>query len=464
MIKTPMSNRFAVLGNMEEAQSQKKGMILSQYKIISSLLEQCMQLEEDDMVREVLQQQVETMKLLQNGELPKLSRDTALESKVTTLETKLDHLMTTCGAIHKATTTPPPPSPPVPSPPALPSSSPVNIGPKTYAQAAVQPSHDLPKPAQTGKGESKAVHKTEKRQRLLVKVRKEAMQNFNGLQLRNLINDSFSMHNITTKAVVGGVFKSVSEQSVIITTMADFSSDFLIQHKDIWQETFSESINSDLQLEKDEKWGKFVLHDIPTKIFNTEDGMMLLREELELYNPGLILKKNPIWLTSWEKRDASQTASVLVFVENVQQASRTHVLVSSLQLRIYEYKEKNPKSFLQCFNCQRWGHSARDCMRKTVCQLCAGPHFTKGHTCSICKKIGTLCAHTEVKCGNCGEKHAANNSFCSFFPRKQNTGKSSVPTEKRKFQEMDCVLISVNAEHPLQEPVRRDSKKTRVQC
>ena len=191
---------------------------------------------------------------------------------------------------------------------------------------------------------------------------------------------------------------------------------------------------------------------------------MLLKEELELYNPGLILKKDPIWLTSWEKRDVSQTASVLVFVENVQQASRTHVLVSSLQLRVYEYKEKDLKSFLQCFNCQKWGHSARDCMRKTVCQLCAGDHFTKRHTCLICKKIETLCAHTEVKCGNCSEKHAANNPSCCFFPRKDKIKQATVVTEKRKFQEIDCVFIPIAQSQQLKESVRRSMKKTRTQC
>ena len=452
---------------MEETQSKKKEMLLNQYKLIFSLLENCMQLEEDASVKRVLQKQAETMKLLQDGDFPDIPQENTMESKVNMLETKVNHLLTTCESIHKATTT----AASIPShdPPTsvFSSSTSVSTGPKTYAQVTAQhsstPSTSI-KSAKTQKDESKAVHRTDKKQRLLVKVRKEAMQNFNGLQLRNLINDAFAMHNITIKAVVGGVFKSFSEQSIIVTTMADFSSDFLIRHKDIWQDAFSESINSDLQLEKDEKWGKFVLHDIPTKLFNIEDGMMLLKEELELYNPGLILKKNPIWLTSWEKRDVSQTASVLVFVDNVQQASRSHVLVSSLQLRVYEYKEKDPKFFLQCFNCQKWGHSARDCMRKTVCQLCAGSHFTKGHTCSICKKIGTICTHTEVKCGNCGEKHVANNSSCCFFPRKDNSKKAPVATEKRKFQELDCVLIPVPAGHPSQEPVRGSMKKTRVQC
>ena len=474
MIKNPTSNKFAVLGEMEKAQSQRKEILFNQYNLIFSLLENCMQLEDDVAVKEVLQRQVDTVKLLQNGETPSLPKKNALESKMNTLETKLNHLLTTCNAIHKVTSTSTASLPSISLSAASPSASVSSTGPKTYAQVTAEQNDTSPSPpsrsAQKEKEASKTEHKSEKRQRLLVKVTKEAMQNFNGLQLRNLINDAFFMHNIAFKAVVAAVVKSFSGQSIIIVTMANYSSDFLLHHKDIWQEPFSESINSDLKLEKDEKWGKFVLHDIPTKLFNMEDGMLLLREELEQYNPGLTLKKDPVWLTSWEKRDVSRTASVLVFVENVQQATRTHVLVSSLQLRVYEYKEKDLKTFLQCFNCQRWGHSARDCMRKTVCQLCAGAHFTKGHTCSICKKIGVICPHTEVKCGNCGEKHAANSTFCCFFPRKDQTKQVSAATEKRKFQEMDCVLIPVPQPQQLknvclsQEPVRRSMKKTKTQC
>lgn len=474
MIKSPVSNRFAVLGDMEEAHSHRKHMLSSQYVAIASLLESCMQLEEEGKVQGVLQEQVNTIKLLQKGELPDTTQNNPMLSRVNCIDTKLDHLLTSYGALQKAITSPPPPNPSYSSPvghSASPSAQ-IMTGPKTYAEAT---SHGCPpsptfKTANVEKEVGKRVGKSEKRQRLVVKIQKDAMQNFNGLQLRNLINDAFSMHNITDKAVVAGVFPSFSGQSLIITAMSEFSSDFLLQHHTIWQEAFSQVINSDLSFEKDEKWGKFVLHDIPTEIFNCDDGMALLKTELEEFNPGLILKKNPIWLTSWEKRDASQTASVLVFVENMQQASRTHVLVSSLQLRVYEYKEKDPKTFLQCFNCQKWGHSARDCLRKTVCQLCAEAHYTKGHTCSICKKMGAPCSHTNLKCGNCGEKHAANNMECSFFPRRDKSNKTLGTTEKRKYQEMDCVLIPVAAPQQLQdicppeEPVKRKMKKSKTQC
>ena len=235
-----------------------------------------MQLEENASVKTVLQKQAEIMTLLQNGELPNMPQENTMESEVSISETKLNHLLTTCDSIHKATTTATSVSSFDTSISVSPSSTSVSVRPKTYVQVTAQHSltlFTLTKSAGTQNDESKAVQKSDKKQRLLVKVRKEAKKNFNGLQLRNLINDAFAMYNITTKAVVGGVFKSFSEQSIIVTTIADFSSNFLTGHKDIWPKGFSESINSDLQLEKDEKWNKFVLHNIPIKLFNIEDSI-----------------------------------------------------------------------------------------------------------------------------------------------------------------------------------------------
>ena len=247
-----MFNKFAVLGEMEEAKAQKKEMLLNQYKLISSLSENCLQLEEDAEAKGVLQKQVEIMKLLQNGDLPSMP-------KKNLMETKLNHLLRIYDAIHKATTTATS-SFSIPHSTDLSSPCTFSAEPKTYAQVTAHHPHvtlSTSKNAQTEKEVKKVPHKVERKQRLLVKVKKEAMQNFNNLQLRNLINNAFSRHNTTAKAVVADVFKSFSEQSIIITTMPKFSSDFLIQHKDIWQKSFSESINSDLQLKKNEKWGQF---------------------------------------------------------------------------------------------------------------------------------------------------------------------------------------------------------------
>ncbi|XP_029840872.2 uncharacterized protein LOC115324407 [Ixodes scapularis] len=60
---------------------------------------------------------------------------------------------------------------------------------------------------------------------------------------------------------------------------------------------------------------------------------------------------------------------------------------------------------VQCFNCQRYGHLARNCRGERRCKVCAGPHSHK--ECSSRK---------EPKCANCSGNHTSTYSGC---PRKK---------------------------------------------
>ena len=63
------------------------------------------------------------------------------------------------------------------------------------------------------------------------------------------------------------------------------------------------------------------------------------------------------------------------------------------------------KSPLQCFNCQRFGHTARTCWRDSqTCRYCAGSHPS-----SQCKGDKQV----TLKCANCGEGHATTSRACS---------------------------------------------------
>lgn len=65
-----------------------------------------------------------------------------------------------------------------------------------------------------------------------------------------------------------------------------------------------------------------VLHGVPTKLFNTPSGLTDMKTEIETYNRGLQVAGLPIWLTSKDKRDSQQGATVLVGFESEAEANR----------------------------------------------------------------------------------------------------------------------------------------------
>ena len=61
---------------------------------------------------------------------------------------------------------------------------------------------------------------------------------------------------------------------------------------------------------------------------------------------------------------------------------------------------------LQCFKCQRFGHTADGCNSKMRCLVCSGPHHFKD------------CQNGTIKCANCGGPHKANSRECGRAPRR----------------------------------------------
>ena len=73
--------------------------------------------------------------------------------------------------------------------------------------------------------------------------------------------------------------------------MPDFSADFLLQKKNVWENIFS---NTAQKIEKDTHWSKVVVHGVPIEPFLMDEGLSLLKEEIETYNPDIKLLKKPI--------------------------------------------------------------------------------------------------------------------------------------------------------------------------
>ena len=78
--------------------------------------------------------------------------------------------------------------------------------------------------------------------------------------------------------------------------------------------------NTAQKIEKDTHWSKIVVHGVPIEPFSMDEGLSLLKEEIETYNPELKLLKKPIWLSSQDKRQVNKHASILIAVKNAKQA------------------------------------------------------------------------------------------------------------------------------------------------
>src|SRR5438046_689599 len=191
---------------------------------------------------------------------------------------------------------------------------------KTYAQAATTnvEENNLQQTKKQQKQQEKEKEKEKYREkRLVIQVDKEIAKNIDSYTLRNQINDRFFVKENINSSVIATITKSFTSQSIILTTMTDFSADFLLQKKAVWEDIFS---NVAQKIEKISHWSKVVVHGVPIRPFSMNEGLSLLKNEIEIFNPGLKLLKNPIWISSQENRQANRHASILIAVENAKQA------------------------------------------------------------------------------------------------------------------------------------------------
>src|SRR2546421_167307 len=234
--------------------------------------------------------------------------------------------------------------------------------------------------------------------------------------------------------------------------MTDFSADFLLQKKAVWEDIFS---NVAQKIEKDTHWSKVVIHGVPIRPFSMDEGLSLLKDEIEIFNPGLKLLKNPIWISSQENRQANRHASILIAVENAKQAElaiEKRLCIAGNWLIAEKCKEN--RSQIQCQNCQKYNHSTRNCLAQSICQICAKQHKTSQHRCNICEVYGQICPHSILKCSNCGEDHKANDNTCVF---KTNPEKRSYKYAQnlQKSQQQEQQQLSTNSFHVLIDNTQR---------
>ena len=210
----------------------------------------------------------------------------------------------------------------------------------------------------------------------------------------------------TTTPIVAAITKSYYNQNTIITTTSQFEASVLAENEEIFEKFF------DFQRSQlDSKWHKIIIHGVPIADFDSEQGMQLLKQEIELFNPGLQLIAPPRWISSNEKRQGKLHSSVTAafdteFARN--KALRNKLFIAGNIMRTAAFEDI--KITDQCGNCQRFGHRKIICKEEFKCQICAQKHYTYDHQDLYKSDIGP-----REKCANCNQPHKANNKKCKIW-------------------------------------------------
>ncbi|KKA20704.1 hypothetical protein T310_5270, partial [Rasamsonia emersonii CBS 393.64] len=113
------------------------------------------------------------------------------------------------------------------------------------------------------------------------------------------------------------VTKSASNLSLVITTMEDFSASYLVEKKSIWESYIPFSNHM-----YDKEWARLVVHLVPTSPFNHPEGLEMLRDEIETFNPYMKLMRLPQWLADEPTRHQKAHSSIVIHLENEAMATR----------------------------------------------------------------------------------------------------------------------------------------------
>jgi hypothetical protein len=216
--------------------------------------------------------------------------------------------------------------------------------------------------------------------------------------------------------------------NIVVNTTPDFNSDFLIQNEDIIKGV----LPLVKYLKKGEPWYKVIVHGIPIREFNTEDGMDLVVSEIKTFNKGLEPVGRPYWATPREKRDSGlvQKGSVIVAFPTEDQANRAiknRLYIAGISARVAKFRLV--PSTTQCTKCAGFGHLEDPCKRDLKCLLCSEGHLTKDHYCTVCKKTGQKCSHLVTKCANCDSTtHSANSKLCEVYIAIKTKAKATIHT------------------------------------
>lgn len=258
----------------------------------------------------------------------------------------------------------------------------------------------------------------------LVLIRDEAQRNEDvpGMLIRDHINHMLQVNGGQGLAV--STVETTLKGNIMITTTPARDAAYLLLHINEWKPSFPCQFTN-AQLNKG--WHKVVVHGVPLRMSHLDEEHILpkVKDEMKLFN-GLDIISEPYWLTRQEKRESGiQRAGSIVLAfatrEDAEKACRHKVSMFGRNLKV-EHMISTP-AYIQCRNCQRFGHLEARCREEARCMYCAKSHQTRDHTCGLktCSVVGKSCDTTHILCANCKEAHTADSKDCSYYQSARNT-------------------------------------------
>jgi hypothetical protein len=163
------------------------------------------------------------------------------------------------------------------------------------------------------------------------------------------------------------------------------------------------------KVEIGKRFSQFLLHGVPTHLSLPE-----ISHSISTNYPQLVQGQTPRWLTPPDRRiNKTNSTIVMTLTGNIKKAAigRQNLIVCNRECQLDDYISYGRST--QCRNCQAYGHPAALCQNACRCAVCAGPHQTRDHPCTLpaCKK-GPACTHPPICCANCNTPHKASDPNC----------------------------------------------------
>ncbi|KAG5891400.1 hypothetical protein JTB14_018457 [Gonioctena quinquepunctata] len=121
----------------------------------------------------------------------------------------------------------------------------------------------------------------------------------------------------------------------------------------------------------------------------------------DFHNKGF----TPRIVARFKNRKGKSMPIVLVIVPGTQATIKNISQICDIEVQFEHQRRK--RRIGQCYNCQKFGHSAYNCKAEPVCRHCAGKHESRAHDKD---DVGPN------KCNNCEGPHKSNFRGCPAFP------------------------------------------------